>query len=91
MDSTRKTDEHAWSTPETMPHDAAIEEFPLKVVPDWDERVRTGERLGALIDRHVEYEARGRMLDNRRLFRPRYLCPEQRVQLLTDLYVTLKS
>ncbi|MCC2669570.1 MAG: hypothetical protein K0Q72_2041 [Armatimonadetes bacterium] len=65
-----------------------IEELPLRVVPDWDDQVRRAENLCRLIDRHLDYEARGRLLLDLEDFRPQHLCPEQRVQMLSDLYAS---
>lgn len=60
-------------------------ELPLPVAPDWDEMVRRATVMTKLIDRHLDYEERGRrMLPNERLM-PIGLCPEQRVNLMTDL------
>ncbi len=66
-----------------------IEELPLRVVPDWDDQVKKAEDMTRLIDRHLDYEARGRILRNLRDFRPQHLCPEQRVQMVSDLYVSV--
>jgi hypothetical protein len=62
-----------------------IEELPLKVVPDWDEKVEQATKVCRLIDKHLDFEAKGRFLSDRQDFRPEYLCPEQRVQMVTDL------
>jgi hypothetical protein len=60
-------------------------ELPIPVAPDWDEMVRRSTLMTRLIDRHLDYEGRGRrMLANERLM-PIGLCPEQRVNLTTDL------
>lgn len=66
--------------------DVQTEEFPLQVVPDWDEQVKRAEELSKLIDRHLDYEARGRLLIELQDFRPQHLCPEQRVHMVSDLY-----
>ena len=66
--------------------DTETEELPLKVVPDWDDRVRRADVLCRVIDRHLDYEAAGRSLRDLRDFRPQHLCPEQRVQMITDAY-----
>jgi hypothetical protein len=63
-----------------------ITELPLREVPDWDAQVRRAAGACRLIDRHLEYEARGRYLTDALAFRPEHLCPEQRVQMLTDLH-----
>jgi len=63
-----------------------VEEIPLRVVPDWSEQVRRGTQLAKVIDRHLDYEARGRLLLTLDDFRPQHLCPEQRVQAITDCY-----
>ena len=68
--------------------DEGVEELPLRVVPDWDEQVRRAEGLCRLIDRHLDYEARGRLLLDLEDFRPQHLCPEQRVQMVSDLYTS---
>jgi hypothetical protein len=67
------------------------EPLPLIVVPDWDEQLRKAGHLGKLIDRHLDYEEHGRrMLPNERLT-PIGLCPEQRVNMLTDVLATTHS
>ncbi len=66
--------------------DAEVEELPLKVVPDWDEQVKRGNDIAKAIDRHLDYEARGRLLLDLDDFRPQHLCPEQRVQMISDMY-----
>ena len=60
-------------------------ELPLRVAPDWDEQVERAGEVCRLIDRHLDYEARGRILRNLNDFRPEHLCPEQRVQMVSDL------
>lgn len=60
-------------------------ELPLRVAPDWDEQVERAAEVCRLIDRHLDYEARGRILRNLNDFRPEHLCPEQRVQMVSDL------
>jgi len=67
------------------------EPLPLIVVPDWDEQLRRANHLSRLIDRHLDYEEHGRrMLPNERLT-PIGLCPEQRVNMLTDVLATTHS
>jgi hypothetical protein len=66
-------------------------EFPLRVVPDWDEQARQGDRLAKLIDRHLEYEAYSRNLLEAEHLTPIGLCPEQRVHLLTDMFATTRQ
>jgi hypothetical protein len=67
------------------------EELPLRVAPDWDEQVRRADRICRLIDRHLDYEGRGRLLADLSDFRPIHLCPEQRVQMVTDLRAAARS
>ena len=60
-------------------------DFPLRVVPEWDELVKQASHMAKLIDRHLDYEERGRrLLPNERLT-PIGLCPEQRVNMTTDI------
>ena len=67
------------------------EPLPLIVVPDWDEQLRKASHVAKLIDRHLDYEEHGRrMLPNERLT-PIGLCPEQRVNMLTDVLATSHS
>jgi len=67
------------------------EPLPLIVVPDWDEQLRKANHLTRLIDRHLDYEEHGRrLLPNERLT-PIGLCPEQRVNMLTDVLATTHS
>jgi hypothetical protein len=63
-----------------------LTELPLKVVPDWDEQVRHAAEVCRLIDRHLAHEARSRGLSPGKRFCPRDLCPEQRIQMITDVY-----
>jgi len=62
------------------------DDLPLRVVPDWDEQVKKATELCRLIDRHLDYEARGRLLLDLDDFRPQHLCPEQRVQMVSDVF-----
>jgi hypothetical protein len=67
------------------------EPLPLIVVPDWDEQLKKASQLTRLIDRHLDYEEHGRrMLPNERLT-PIGLCPEQRVNMVTDVLATTHS
>jgi hypothetical protein len=77
---------------EALPRVAAteVEALPLPVVPDWDEQVRQAGDTCRLIDRHLEYELRCRTLRDGEEFAPRHLCPEQRVQMVTDLYAVTR-
>ena len=60
-------------------------DYPLPVVPGWDDLVKQANQVGRLIDRHLDYEERGRrLLPNERLM-PIGLCPEQRVNMTTDI------
>jgi hypothetical protein len=70
--------------PRTAPMKAGVEEFPLRVVPDWDVQKKRADTLCRLIDRHLDYEAGARSLRVPEQFAPRDLCPEQRIQLITD-------
>jgi hypothetical protein len=58
-----------------------VNELPLKVAPDWDDLVLRANKMTEVIDRHLEFESK---LQGREL-RPVTLCPEQRVNLATDL------
>jgi hypothetical protein len=67
------------------------EPLPITVVPDWDEQVRKACQTARLIDRHLDYEEKGRrMLPNERLT-PIGLCPEQRVNMVTDLVAATRA
>jgi hypothetical protein len=63
---------------------AGVEEFPLRVVPDWDVQKKRADTLCRLIDRHLDHEAGVRSLRDREQFAPGDLCPEQRIQMITD-------
>lgn len=73
------------SSPLPLPETVHTDDFPLRVVPDWDEQVADAEEACRLIDRHLDHEARGRLLTRVTDFRPEHLCPEQRVAMVTDL------
>jgi len=66
-------------------------EFPLQVVPDWDEQAQQADRLARLIDRHLDYEAFSRNLFEAEHLSPMGLCPEQRVSLLTDTFAITRQ
>jgi len=52
---------------------------------EWADLVQKGSLLCRLIDRHLQYEEKGRrMLPNEHMT-PIGFCPEQRVNLLTDV------
>lgn len=79
----------ATETPvEERPH----EELPIGEVPtsDWDQQAKRADEACRLIDRHLDYEARGRLLIDLDDFRPQHLCPEQRVQMTSDLYAATR-
>jgi len=60
-------------------------EIPLRVVPDWDDQVRQATRMARLIDRHLDFEAYSRTVVEAEHLSPRRLCPQQRVDLATDI------
>jgi len=65
--------------------------YPLPVVPEWDELLKQASQGAKLIDRHLDYEERGRrLLPNERLM-PIGLCPEQRVNMTTDILAVTGS
>ena len=57
------------------------DELPLPVVPDWDTLVARSSEMAKVIDRHLDYESiyQGHDLN------PGGLCPQQRVNLVSDL------
>ena len=61
------------------------EEFPMEVMPEkeWTETVAKADLTAEVIDRHLDFESK---LQGREL-RPRTLCPEQKVSLVSDLAV----
>ena len=54
--------------------------------PEADRRrdLERANELAAIIDRHLNYEARGRLVLDLDDFQADHLCPEQRVQMATD-------
>ncbi len=58
-----------------------LEELSIGVRDDWDAVVADATRIAAIIDRHLDFESKmqGRVL------RPVALCPNQRVNLISDL------
>jgi len=79
-------DQQTLPVPEVSPEVAPEPtELPLPVVPDWDQQVQRASRLARLIDRHLDYEAYGRCLLEAEELTPMALCPEQRVNMLTDV------
>ncbi|HEU4754345.1 MAG TPA: hypothetical protein VFU47_14640, partial [Armatimonadota bacterium] len=59
-------------------------ELPVVSPAAWGAQVAQAERLCGLIDQHLDFEARGRLLADLEDFRPEHLCPEQRVGVVTD-------
>ena len=79
-------DEHLLSPhPLTTEPEPEITEIPLRVVPDWDAQLRQATRMARLIDRHLDFEAYSRTVVEAEQLTPRRLCPEQRVDLATDI------
>lgn len=66
-------------------------EVPLRVVPDWEEQLRAATRMARLIDRHLDYEAYSRSVVEAEQLTPRRLCPEQRVDLTTDISAVIRG
>jgi hypothetical protein len=58
------------------------------VIPEIDPEVeqRKGHEMAKLIDLHLDYERQSRIPLSMDELTPRRLCPEQRVDLVTDLY-----
>ncbi|MCL6629147.1 MAG: hypothetical protein K6U00_06070 [Armatimonadetes bacterium] len=61
------------------------DELPLPVVPDWDSLVAKSDEMARIIDRHLDYESiyQGHDLN------PAGLCPQQRVNMVSDLAAVL--
>lgn len=85
-------DEHLISPlpPPSVP-EAETVPIPLPVVPDWDDQVQVATRMARLIDRHLDYEAYSRSVVEAEQLTPRRLCPEQRVDLVTDIYAVVSG
>jgi len=78
-------DERLSAPPPLSPPTPDVIELPLPVVPDWDAQLRAATRMARLIDRHLEYEAYSRSVVEAEQLSPRRLCPEQRMDLVTDI------
>ena len=68
------------------PVEIEFDDLPIKVVPDWDKQLKRADVICRLVDRHLDYEARPRLILDITDFRPDHLCPEQRVQMVSDIY-----
>jgi hypothetical protein len=68
-----------------------IDDVPLRVVPDWEDQLRVATRMARLIDRHLDYEAYSRSVVEAEQLSPRRLCPEQRVDLTTDIQAVVRG
>ena len=84
------TDSHTLHEEILSVREPLTEEIPLRVVPDWDQQVARAENLCRLLDRHLDFEAKGRILRQAHDFRPQHLCPEQRVQMISDAHATVR-
>ena len=78
-------DERLWTSPPPVSPPPEGIEIPLPVVPDWDAQLRAATRMARLVDRHLEYEAYSRSVIEAEQLSPRRLCPQQRVDLVTDI------
>lgn len=58
---------------------------------EWGEQVVKANAMAELIDLHLDHEAKGRMLIDRQDFTPTFLCPEQRIQMVSDLYAATRA
>ena len=63
------------------------DELPLPVVPDWDTLVSRAAEMAKVVDRHLDYESiyQGHDLN------PAGLCPQQRVNLVSDLTAVVQG
>ena len=66
---------------EPVGSDSDVDDFPIPIVPDWNEQVARANEMAEVIDRHLWWES---MLQKVEL-RPGTLCPEQKVNLVTDI------
>jgi len=78
-------DERLSTSPPHISPTPEVIEIPLPVVPDWDAQLRAATRMARLVDRHLEYEAYSRSVIEAEQLSPRRLCPQQRVDLVTDI------
>ncbi len=76
---------------EILDRSVEVTDPPPRVVSpkEWRGQVKTANGLCLLVDRHLDYEANGRLTDSKN-FRPEHLCPEQRVQLVSDMYAATR-
>jgi hypothetical protein len=65
-----------------------VVEAPERVVPEVDPEVQRQKALemAKLIDVHLDYERQSRLPLSMDELTPRRLCPEQRTDLVTDVY-----
>jgi len=73
--------------PDLLDVEGALE-APEIVVPEADPEAerRQAREMAKLIDIHLDYERQSRIPLSMDELTPRRLCPEQRVDLVTDLY-----
>lgn len=67
-------------------------EAPATTIPEIDPAVerRKANELAKLIDLHLDYERQSRIPLSMDELTPRRLCPEQRTDLVTDLYAVTR-
>ncbi len=72
--------------------DEAAVETPEIVVPATNPEILTqkADEMARLIDLHLDYERQSRIPLSMDELTPRRLCPEQRVDLVTDLYAVAR-
>ena len=69
-----------------------VVEAPKRVVPEIDPEVQRKKayEMAKLVDLHLDYERQSRIPLSMDELTPRRLCPEQRVDLVTDLYAVTR-
>lgn len=63
-----------------------VTEFPIPVATDFDKVVKNSEMVADAIDRHLDFEASAQGMP----MTPIRLCPDQRVDLISDLSTIAK-
>ncbi len=78
-----------WTRPDPEPRRELAPESLLEmpVVPEWDQMVQSADEMASLVDQHLEYESalqgRDMTVDT--------LCPEQKMNLVSDLAYLARS
>ena len=73
-----------------LPELHTVPEYPLPIVPHWEVLLERAGEVCRIIDAHLNYPLEERSRRHPEDFQTADLTPQERVQLLTDLYAVTR-